>query len=195
MNSYKNLTIGIDIDGTVTDPGSILPFMNEAFGKNLTLADCIEYNLATVYNIPEEVFEKWLDEQGEHLYRCATLHDVADQILKQWHQAHRLVYISARDEKHLPVTYEWLERFEIPYHSVNCIGSHDKLSSAKKWGVDVFLEDRKENAVQLAEELQIPVFLFDTPYNQGTLPSLVKRINTWKEGNILLNQLAMQTTF
>lgn len=195
MKSYKNLTIGIDIDGTVTDPGSILPFMNEAFGRNLSLADCVEYNLATVYNIPEEVFDKWLDEQGEQLYRSAILHAHADEILKQWHHSHRLVYISARDEKHLPVTYEWLKRFDIPYHSVHCIGSHDKLSSAKECGVQIFLEDRKENAIQLAEELRIPVFLFDTPYNQGTLPTLVKRIRSWKEGNSLLDQLAAQAAF
>lgn len=193
MNPYKNLTIGIDIDGTVTDPGSILPFMNEAFGRNLSLADCFEYNLATVYDIPEEDFDKWLDEQGEQLYRSAILHSQADVILKQWYQSHRLVYISAREQKHLPVTYEWLKRHDIPYHTVDCIGSHDKLSSAKKWGVEVFLEDRKENAVQLAEELQIPVFLFDTPYNQGVLPKLVKRIRSWQEGNILLTQLAAQT--
>ncbi len=191
MNPCKTLTIGIDIDGTVTDPGSILPFMNQAFGKNLSLRDCIEYNLANVYGIPEDEFVKWLDEEGEELYRHATLHHQADEILKQWHQNHRLVYISARAEKHLAVTCEWFDKFGIPYHSIDLIGSHDKLQSAQKWGVEVFLEDRLENAVQLSEELQIPVLLFDTPYNQGKLPSLVKRIFSWQEGNHLLSSLAV----
>lgn len=191
MKPYKNLTIGIDIDGTVTDPGSILPFMNETFGKNLSLADCFEYNLATVYGIPEADFDRWLDEQGEHIYRSAILHLDADVILQQWYQTHRLVYISARETKHQAVTNEWLQQFNIPFHAVDCMGSHDKISSAKRWGVELFLEDRKENAIQIAEELKIPVFLFDTPYNQGTLPTLVKRISSWKEGHSLLDTLVV----
>lgn len=193
MRQNKNLTIGIDIDGTVTDPGSILPFMNEAFGRNLSLADCLEYDLSNVYGIPSDELNQWFDEQGDILYGSAVLHHMADKVLQQWYQTHRLVYISARDKKHLPITFDWFERFQIPYHDVELIGSHDKISSARKWGIEVFLEDRLENALQISEELHIPVLLFDTPYNQGTLPSLVKRISSWEEGNHLLHDLPILT--
>ncbi|NGQ97292.1 hypothetical protein G3578_19320 [Brevibacillus sp. SYP-B805] len=183
MRPRKALTIGIDIDGTVTDPGSIVPLMNEAFGKNLSYADCTDYNLASVYNISDEQFLSWLDEYGSRLYREAPVHGNADEILRCWHREgqHRLVYISAREEKHLNVTLEWFKRNRIPYHEIDLIGSHDKLQAAQKWRVDLFLEDRLENALQLSAELQIPVFLFDTPYNQGALPPLVRRIYSWQE--------------
>ncbi|MFD2370899.1 hypothetical protein ACFSO0_13270 [Brevibacillus sp. GCM10020057] len=181
MKPEKVLTIGIDIDGTVTSPSSIVPLMNESFGKDLRYEDCYEYNLANVYQITDEEFDRWLDENGERLYDEAPVHGNADHILRSWHSRFKLVYISARESRHRDVTINWFVRYDIPYHEIDLIGSHDKLSAAKRWGVDLFLEDRLENALQLSEGLQIPVFLFDTPYNQGALPPLIHRVATWNE--------------
>lgn len=195
MNSEKVLTIGIDIDGTVTSPSSIVPLMNESFGRNLRYEDCFEYNLANVYNITDEEFAIWLDQYGERLYDEAPVHGTADQILRLWHQEHKLVYISAREHRHLDVTLNWFSRYEIPYHEVDLIGSHDKLSSARKWDVDLFLEDRLENALQLSEALEIPVFLFDTPYNQGTLPKRIHRVHTWEQVNSMMKSLFPKASY
>lgn len=194
MKPEKVLTIGIDIDGTVTSPSSIVPLMNESFGRDLRYEDCYEYNLANVYNITDEEFDKWLDQHGERLYDEAPVHGNADHILRTWHPQFRLVYISAREDRHRDVTINWFSRYNIPFHEVDLVGSHDKLSAAKKWGVDLFLEDRKENALQLSEALQIPVFLFDTPYNQGELPSLVHRVTSWDEVQEKVRQLSLERT-
>lgn len=35
----------------------------------------------------------------------------------------------------------------------------------------------------LAEELKIPVVLFDTPYNRLTVPDNVIRVYNWQEAN------------
>lgn len=195
MNSGKVLTIGIDIDGTVTSPSSIVPLMNESFGRNLRYEDCLEYNLANIYNITDEEFADWLDQYGERLYNEAPVHGIADQILRSWHQEHKLIYISAREDRHREVTLNWFSRYHIPYDEVDLIGSHDKLASARKWEVNLFLEDRLENALQLSEELEIPIFLFDTPYNQGTLPDLIHRVYTWEEVNDKIKKLFPHTAF
>jgi len=195
MNSDKVLTIGIDIDGTVTSPSSIVPLMNESFGRNLRYEDCLEYNLANIYKITDEEFADWLDQYGERLYNEAPVHGTADQILRGWHQEHKLIYISAREDRHREVTLNWFSRYHIPYDEVDLIGSHDKLASARKWEVNLFLEDRLENALQLSEELEIPVFLFDTPYNQGTLPDLIHRVYTWEEVNDKIKKLFPHTAF
>jgi uncharacterized HAD superfamily protein len=189
MKPERSLTIGIDIDGTVTDPSSIVPLMNESFGKNLRFDECTDYNLAAVYDITEEAFMQWLDQHGERLYDEAPVHGTADQILRQWHQVHRLVYISAREARHRDITLAWFERYGIPFHEIDLIGSHDKLHAARKWQVDLFIEDRLENALQLSEALHIPVFLFDTPYNQGALPQLVHRVSSWDEVHAKIGQM------
>jgi uncharacterized protein len=69
------------------------------------------------------------------------------------------------------------------YHHIELIGSHDKISTAKKHGVDIFFEDKHDNAVAISEELSIPVLLFNTPYNQKPLPGGVIRVNDWQEAN------------
>ncbi|WP_139491334.1 5' nucleotidase, NT5C type [Brevibacillus dissolubilis] len=189
MKHNNSLTIGIDIDGTVTHPASIVPLMNQAFGKNLTLDDCFDYNLALVYNITEAEFLQWLETYGEELYRTAPVHGQADEFLRRWYDTHKLVYISAREEKHMDATQSWFSQYNIPYHEIDLVGTHDKLAAARKWQVDLFLEDRLENAVQLSEELSIPVVLFDTPYNRKPLPKLVHRVQTWPEVHELIGKL------
>ncbi|QQE75598.1 hypothetical protein KDJ56_06435 [Brevibacillus composti] len=191
MKPETTLRIGIDIDGTVTEPSSIVPMMNESFGKHLRYEDCFAYDLAKVYNITEEAFQDWLSKHGERLYNEAPVHGTADSVLRGWYPHHRLIYISAREARHRDVTLNWFSRYHIPFHEVDLIGSHDKLAAAKKWQVDLFLEDRLENALQLSEELQIPILLFDTPYNQGSLPALIHRVHSWEQVEELVRTFAM----
>ncbi|MGO0062257.1 hypothetical protein ACTID9_19935 [Brevibacillus fluminis] len=189
MKTDRNLTIGIDIDGTVTCPSSLLPHLNQAFGKNLSLADCLEYDLANVYGVSAREMNEWFANNSDRLCRVAPVHGAADLVLREWYQKHRLVYISARHQADWDATLHWFEMREIPHHHIELIGSHDKVAAAKRWNVDMFIEDRLENALQLSEELEIPVFLFDTPYNQATLPKLVHRIYDWRELERLVTQV------
>ncbi|EMT52167.1 5' nucleotidase, NT5C type [Brevibacillus borstelensis] len=192
MKPERTLTIGIDIDGTVTEPSSIVPMMNESFGKHLRYEDCFVYNLAEVYGISDEAFVDWLDKHGERLYDEAPVHGTADLILRSWFNRHRLIYISAREARHREVTLNWFSRYRIPFHELDLIGSHDKLAAAQRWHVDLFLEDRLENALQLSEALEIPILLFDTPYNQGTLPELVHRVHSWEQVDALVESLPIK---
>lgn len=193
MKTDKNLTIGIDIDGTVTCPSSLLPHLNQAFGKNLSLADCLEYDLANVYGVAAEEMNAWFAKNSDMLCRVAPVHGDADLILREWYKKHKLVYISARHQADWDATLHWFAARAIPHHHIELIGSHDKVTAAKRWNVDMFIEDRLENALQLAEELSIPVFLFDTPYNQAKLPELVRRIYDWRELEKLVWQMTAAT--
>ena len=70
----------------------------------------------------------------------------------------------------LDVTETWFSKQELQYKHIELIGSHDKVATAKKFEVDLFIEDKHDNAVAIAEECKIPVLLFDTPYNQEPIP-------------------------
>lgn len=188
MKPDKNLTIGIDIDGTVTCPSSLLPYLNQAFGKNLSLDDCREYDLANVYGVPASEMDKWFAQNSDMLCRVAPVHGEADLILREWYQRHNLIYISARHEMDWDATLHWFQLRDIPYHHIELIGSHNKVEAANRWKVDMFIEDRLENAIQLSEELNIPVYLFDTPYNQAKLSDWVHRIYNWRELEKAVNQ-------
>ena len=71
----------------------------------------------------------------------------------------------------------------------NLIGSHHKIETAKKFGVHAFFEDKHDNAVEIHEELDIPVILFDTPYNRKPIPEGVIRVYDWQEANNWIKRL------
>lgn len=185
MTSKQKPRFGIDIDGTVTTPDTLIPHINERYKTNIVLNDVIEYDFLSAFPHPVDSneFAKWFKENEAYMYSVSTIAQDAQAILEKWQHAYELIYISARDTSVFEITQKWFEDHKVPFHHIELIGSHDKLAVAKKQAVDVFFEDKHDNAVMLAEELKIPVLLFDTPYNRKSIPSNVVRINNWTEAN------------
>jgi uncharacterized protein len=174
---------GIDIDGTVTCPSSLIPYLNKAFDLNLTLADITEYDLTSVLKVPEEDLAKWFIENEPLIYEESPLAKGAEQVLNKWKNDYDLYFISARPSHLLQLTKNWFINNGLTYHHIELIGSHDKVSTAKKHQVDIFFEDKHDNAVMIHEECKIPVLLFNTPYNQDPIPNGVIRVDNWNQAN------------
>lgn len=60
---------GIDIDGTVTSPEAMVPYLNEAFNLNITLNDIKQYDLTPLVTISEEQFAQWFYENEPVIYK------------------------------------------------------------------------------------------------------------------------------
>lgn len=174
---------GIDIDGTVTCPTTFVPYLNDAFGLNITLNDIKQYDFMPLVTVSEKEFYDWFKNMEPVIYSRSPLAAGAKEILKRWEKEHELYFISARDSHLLDITKEWFTNQELMYNDIHLIGSHDKIEAARKYDVDIFLEDKHDNAVNLHEELNIPVLLFNTPYNQDPIPDGVIRVNDWKEAH------------
>lgn len=178
------LRLGIDIDGTVTSPSSLLPHINRRFGKEFRLDDITDYSLTASFPMldPKE-FSAWFKEAEPEIYRTSPAHDYAGEILNKWNRLHELYYISARGLEVRDVTFSWFREHDIPYHHIELTGSHRKIEAAKKHGVEVFFEDKHDNAVDIHEEVGIPVLLFDAPYNRLPAPPGVVRVRDWREAD------------
>lgn len=185
MTSKQKPRFGIDIDGTVTTPDTLIPHINKRYKTNIVLNDVIEYDFLSAFPYPVDrnEFAKWFKENEAYMYSVSSIAQDAQTILEKWQHSYDLFYISARDISVFEITQKWFEENKVPFHHIELIGSHDKLSVAKKHKVDIFFEDKHDNAVMLAEELKIPVLLFDTPYNRKSTPTNVVRINNWTEAN------------
>lgn len=179
----KNYRFGIDIDGTVTTPSSLLPHINKKFGCELVLDDIKEYDLTTAFEVDPTEFYNWYKEAEPEICLTSSTQEQAKQILMDWQKHAELYYISARGSEVMDVTMEWFQREQLPFDHVELIGSHRKIETARKFGTDVFFEDKHDNAVDLHEELDIPVILFDTPYNRKPIPNGVIRVTNWSEAN------------
>ncbi|MGF6948412.1 putative HAD superfamily protein [Neobacillus sp. B4I6] len=175
---------GIDIDGTVTCPKSIIPFINKAFDLNILYEDVNQYELTPFVNVSEKEFATWFSENEPMIYKGSPLAEGAGKVLNKWEKEHELFFISARGSHLLDVTIQWFLDKGLTFDHIELIGSHDKVATVKKHSVDIFFEDKHDNAVMIHEECQIPVILFDTPYNQDPLPKGVIRVNNWKEAYI-----------
>lgn len=172
---------GIDIDGTVTSPASMIPFLNKAFGLELTLDDVKQYDLYPLVDIAPDEFDQWFKESEPEIYRTSTIADGAKQVLNKWKNEHELYFISARNAELLEVTEKWFLEHTLEFHHIELIGTHHKIQAAKEYKVDIFFEDKHDNAVMIHEECQIPVILFDTPYNRDPIPNGVIRVHSWEE--------------
>lgn len=172
---------GIDIDGTVTSPDSMIPMMNKAFQLNLSLEDLTSYDVTSIVNVSAEKFMQWFFENEAKIYQQSTIANDAKEILHKWNQQHELYYISARSIHLLEDTKLWFHEKDIPYDHIELIGHHNKVEHVKKYQLDIFFEDKHDNAVDIHEKCQIPVILFDTPYNRKPVPEGVIRVHSWKE--------------
>ncbi|WP_442594965.1 hypothetical protein [Neobacillus sp. D3-1R] len=174
---------GIDIDGTVTCPSSLIPFLNEAFQLNITLEDIKEYDLSPLVNVTKEELAQWFTDNEPVMYEKSPIATGAKKVLIDWAKDSELYFISARGSHLLEVTENWFKQHELLFHHIELIGSHDKIATAQKYNIDIFLEDKHDNAVEIAKQCHIPVLLFDTPYNRDPIPSGVVRVKNWNEAD------------
>ena len=175
---------GIDIDGTVTSPTSLIPFINKAFNLNLTYGEINQYDLTPFVNVSKEVFARWFTENEPVIYQGSPTAPGARKVLNKWKKVHELFFISARGPRLYNVTEKWFIDHGISFDHIELIGSHEKVEITKKYGIDIFFEDKHDNAVAIHEECHIPVILFDTPYNQDPIPKGVIRVNNWTEASL-----------
>ncbi|MGI2326568.1 hypothetical protein [Planococcus sp. YIM B11945] len=175
---------GIDIDGTVTSPTSLIPHINEAFNSALTLDDIKEYDLtAALPQLAPEEFYTWFRGAESKIYASSPISENAKSILTEWKNHYELYFISARGENVRDITFDWFKEHAIAYDHIELIGTHKKIETAKRHNVDLFFEDKHDNAVEISEELDIPVLLFDTPYNRDPIPKNVIRVFNWLEAD------------
>ncbi|RLQ98208.1 hypothetical protein [Falsibacillus albus] len=184
---------GIDIDGTVTSPETLIPYINQKFDLELSLNDITQYELTEVLDISPEQFSNWFKQAEPKIYAESPLADGAKDVLNDWINKFELFFISARGSHLLDVTKNWFDENTLEYHHIELIGSHHKVETAKKHNVDIFFEDKHDNAVAIHEALNIPVILFDTPYNQDPIPSGVIRVKDWDEANQWVENWVMST--
>ena len=189
VNMMAPYRFGIDIDGTITDPASFIPYINQHFNKSLSLADIQDYDLSIALGITSAEFESWMQTHEPKVYQQSKPAEGALKVLSDWQEHHELYYISARSSSVKEITLNWFKQHGVPYDHIELLGQHNKLKASKKLNVDLFFEDKHDNAVMTAEECNIPVVLIDTPYNRLAVPDRVHRVYTWNEAKSLVDRL------
>lgn len=149
---------GIDIDGTITRPDTMVPYLNKAFNMALTYEEINTYDLNPFVDVSPSEFAAWFHDSEPMIYSESLLVDGARECLEKFEQYVDLYFISARRKDLIDVTETWFSTNELRYHQIDLIGSHDKIAMAKKLKIDLFFEDKHDNAVTISEECRSPLF-------------------------------------
>jgi uncharacterized protein len=175
----QKLTIGIDIDATLTVADYWIPWVNRHLGRELKAEDVTEYEIEKILGITEDEFWELYELDGESLHADSAVRSEASEVLTRLSKNHQLHYVTARHPKMREVTLKWLHLHQIPCDGLHLLGSHNKVASAHQLGCDLFIEDRYENALAIAAS-GIKVLLMDCFYNRDRhLPHNIIRIMDW----------------
>lgn len=186
------MKIGFDLDCVLVDiMPSLLEFHNKKYGTNNKIEDQTEYFLGKLWNCSREEATKRVQEwyrspYFDNLPVVEGVHE-AIEVLSRKHSLH---IITSRSHFVQNKTDEWIKKnfknkFSSIYHTnqVSQQGNPKKLKSeaCKEIGVEVFVDDHTEYALDVAS-VGIKVFLLTMRWNKDDkLPSGVTRVPSWKE--------------
>jgi len=195
--TISKLIFGFDIDGVLTGDDDGV--------TNLWLQKAAEYfgqEMIRPSFYIEEAFDRTVEEVRE--FFAAKIDSIfasvpirphcAETLTKLWDQGCTIHLITARDEEHRQVTEAWLKKHEIPYHTLSMSPhkqSYSKGDRCVELGVDFFVDDKFENAHEVAER-GIYTLLFHASHNRDretTLP----RVRSWLDINEHIDYLIQDT--
>jgi uncharacterized HAD superfamily protein len=180
------MNIGVDIDGVIADADPVFrQYIHELFGKYLPREKIISYYYEKVFDLT--------DKQIENLWAIVTERDAwsrfplvpeARETIEIISKSCGIFLITARPLDTKESTRAWLNQNGIKYSSLifskEYKGKHDSLR-ANNLCLDYHIEDKLENAIEMAEN-SVKVLLFDYPWNQAdVLPRGIKRISGWSD--------------
>ena len=116
----------------------------------------------------------------------------AQKALKQLHAKHKIIIITARIEDDIPptetrtmydITQDWLQCNHFIYDKL-ILSSYDKKEVIKQENIELMIED---SPYFFQENMgSIPLFCFDTEYNQTVYGPNIQRVYDWYQITSLL---------
>lgn len=192
---HRSRTIYVDMDDVLCETArGCLGIIERVFGKRIAYEQLTDFNLGNSCELSAEETAA-LYHIVHHPDELLKLEPVkgAITVLNQWIAAgFEIAIVTGRP----PVTYEpsldWLAREGVPYHSFTVVDKYGRFTTEKTIAVSLpelatrqfalAVEDSPTMATYLAEQMKVPVKLFDRPWNRATIEHpKITRHNHWFE--------------
>jgi uncharacterized HAD superfamily protein len=191
----RSQTIYVDMDDVLCETArGCLEIVERVFGKRVDYEQLTDFDLGNSCELSaEETAALYhIVHHPDELLKLQPV-DGAISVLSQWAAAgFEIAIVTGRP----PATYEpsvdWLAREQVPYHSFTVVDKYRRFTTEKTIAVSlselaaqgfVFaVEDSPTMARYLAEQMKVPVKLFDRPWNRATVEHpKITRHNHWFE--------------
>ena len=174
--------IYVDLDDVLAETGRmLLRLLDLEFGRAVAFDDIHSYDLGDSFGLPADE----LDEFMHRAHQPEALRDIepmlgARETLTLWRESgYEVFVVTGRPATTLTTTVDWLRGLKIPYAELHFM---DKFSNVYRGGTSsgdtltladlprldfcLAVEDFPGTSLHLANELGVPVALFDRPWNR-----------------------------
>ncbi len=188
MNNKKNITIGIDLDDTISSSNEMFIKYAKLYNKEKKInfkIDETQWDLDKSFGWNDNNYKEFCKQYLRTLLNEAEIkYNAAEKINKLKKEGYKIIIITSRNEKELNDMYsfteKWLKNHNINYDKL-IINSLQKEEECLKNKVNIFIDDNMKNCMNVYKKLQIPVFLFDGLYNTNDKYSNIERVYSWDE--------------
>jgi len=186
------MKIGVDLDSVVADIMSpLIEFHNKNYKTNIKFADHTTFSIEKVWKCTEEeAIDRIIEFNNSPFMNKIKPMPGAIKGIKHLSGFHELHVITSRSDTTEKITDLWIKKhFPNIFKSINHTNQSGKKENnrvkksevAKKLGINLFIEDHLEYALDCAS-LDIEVLLMNMPWNQTRkLPKNITRVYSWKE--------------
>lgn len=185
MNTISQKVFGFDIDGVLTndDDGDCSLWLQEAsnyFGEPIVKRS---YYIEDAFNKSKGEVQEFFRARVSTIFATVPVReDAAETLQGLFRRGHEIHLITARDNRYRQVTENWLQRHEIPYHSLSMSETSEAYSKGvlcQELGVHFFVDDKVENAEDTSR-LGIYTLLFHASHNLHANTS-VPLVKSWRD--------------
>lgn len=188
MDNKKNITIGIDLDDTISSSNEMFIKYAKLYNKEKKISfkiDETQWDLDKSFGWNDNNYKEFCKQYLRTLLNEAEIkYNAAEKINKLKNEGYKIIIITSRNEKELNDMYsfteKWLKNHNINYDKL-IINSLQKEEECLKNKVNIFIDDNMKNCMNVYKKLQIPVFLFDGLYNTNDKYSNIERVYSWDE--------------
>ena len=194
------MNIGIDIDNTITTTRETIMEAAERFNlenNRPNQFDLTYYNLEKSLGWDSPTTQLFLHNYLADIYRQVQPKPHALEVIRQLHAEHQIILITSRNRRNesvAAITLDWLKKYNVAYdklvmNQTDNLHHFSKLADCLENGVEIMIEDHHDLALEISA--QLPVILFDYPYNYHLRNDNIFRVQDWLEVQQTINQLAV----
>jgi len=177
------MKLGIDIDGCLNDFGGCFTNLIKKDYPDFYVPE-EQYEIFKPFNFKGNEYREFTSKYYPELHNIMPAEQYSKITLDLLKNKYQIDIITAREYYNADITEKWLKNNGLYYDNI-FFQSGNKADVCSWRNVNFMIEDKAENALAIANA-NIPVLLYDRPYNKTVEHKNIKRIKNWNEIYLLL---------
>ena len=189
------MKIYVDMDDVLCDTaGAYLRLLKQLYGKDIAFNEVFSFNLKDSFDLSEDemAFLFRRAHEPDVLLEMEPIHYMRQVLDMLSAKGDTIAIVTGRHTSAYEASKQWFVKWSIPCHSFTMVDKYGwpdtdldraiSLDELSNFNYDLGIEDSPKMAEFLSKSLNIPVLLFDRPWNKRySGNSCCTRCEGWKE--------------